>query len=272
MLFQQSVQFVLYHMPESLAGRIYYWLLKPVPESFAPLYELCRLRYAPGIVLQVPKSREYMYDCIALTGVYETQLTQIIADHARAGGVFVDVGANVGYFTTIWAALQPTNQAVAIEASPIVYPILERNLANNNLTERVECVQCAVSDLPGVLSFAKGDDEPTGWGRIAHTDDEAGVVPVDAMRLDAILKKYSKIDFLKIDVEGAEQRVLEGAGVFITDQLIDTIYIEINRPGAKAMGLAEAESLDLLSDAGYCLRRLNVGGEKDIEDWLATAR
>ena len=59
---------------------------------------------------------------VAYTGEYEPGLSRRVAELGRAGGLFLDVGANAGYFTLIWLAANPDNRAICWEASP-------RNLA-----------------------------------------------------------------------------------------------------------------------------------------------
>ena len=70
--------------------------------------------------------------------MYELELTRRLCDLARRGGTFVDVGANLGYFSLLWAAQNPGNRCVAFEASPRNLDLLRRNVARNSLGGRVE--------------------------------------------------------------------------------------------------------------------------------------
>jgi precorrin-6B methylase 2 len=77
-------------------------------------------------------------DVIAFMGVYETPLTKRVADLARQGGVFVDVGANLGYFSLLWAALNKENKCYAFEASPRNIPLLNKNIRRNCFQSQLE--------------------------------------------------------------------------------------------------------------------------------------
>lgn len=76
---------------------------------------------------------DHISDIIAFTGVYEMSLTKRVVDLARQGGVLVDVGANLGYFPLLWAALNRENKCFAFEASPRNIPLLNRNISRNSL-------------------------------------------------------------------------------------------------------------------------------------------
>jgi FkbM family methyltransferase len=262
--------FFLDRLPVSVGRRIAYRLLRPVPDRFLPLYRAAALRHAPGVRMEVPKTREAMYDSIALLGVYEPELTRLVLALARHGGRMIDIGANVGYFTLLWAAANPDNEVVALEPSPLVAPYLERNVRANGFAGRVEIRQCAASSTGGTARFSTLCDEATGWGRLAGHQDEAAVLDVPTERLDSIVGADERISFVKIDVEGAEASVLEGASALLTSKRIENVYVEINRPGARALKHPETHALELLRAAGYRLRQLSRPA-KQIEDWWATA-
>ncbi|MCP9929783.1 FkbM family methyltransferase [Cyanobium sp. AMD-g] len=101
-------------------------------------------------------------DIIAFTGVYESRLTQRVARLAQRGGILVDVGANLGYFSLLWAALNKENRCVAFEASPRNIPILNRNIRQNGLESRIEVFPVAAGQESGTMKFSLGPVEQTG--------------------------------------------------------------------------------------------------------------
>ena len=101
---------------------------------------------------------DHTSDVIAFTGAYETPLTNRVADLARRGGL-VDVGANLGYFSLLWTALNRENQCFAFEASPRNVPLLNRNISRNGLESQVEVFPVAAGKEAGRLSFDLGPEE-----------------------------------------------------------------------------------------------------------------
>ena len=80
-------------------------------------------------------------DVIAFTGVYELKLSRRISELARRGGILIDVGANLGYYSLMWAALNPRNKCIAFEASPRNIEILRHNISTNGLDKQITLIQ-----------------------------------------------------------------------------------------------------------------------------------
>jgi FkbM family methyltransferase len=219
--------------------------------------------------MKLPKTREYMYDCIALMGIYEPGLTRRVRDLASRGGLMIDVGAKVGYFTLVWLANNPNNRVIALEPAPLIIPYLEENILANVVGDRVDLLRCAASDREGVVRFSSVDERPTGWGRFATETESKGISEVQTRPLDDIVATHERVSFLKIDVEGGESAVIEGAANLLASRRIENIYVEVNRPGARILGFPETRVLDILRDAGYVLARLDRS--TPIENWWATA-
>lgn len=142
---------------------------------------------------------------------YEPHLARRLRERLRPGSVFVDVGANIGFFTLLAATLVgPAGRVHAFEARHDNLELLRRSLAANRL-ENVELHHCAVSDQKGELAFfASGS-----WfsnGRVV-ADEESGseqLPRVPALPLDEALAGIERIDVLKMDIEGSEARALAG--------------------------------------------------------------
>jgi FkbM family methyltransferase len=162
------------------------------------------------------------------------------------GATCIDIGANIGT-TTIPAAraVGVGGRVVAVEAHPTVASYLRRNIALNGL-RNVKVHACAIDARPGIVQFAdlKADDT----NRIVA--DGAGI-DVPARTLDDIAVGHESIDLLKIDVEGAEMRVLRGGN----DALRRTaaIYVEIADVFLKRLGSSAEELVEFLRGAGFHL-------------------
>ena len=88
------------------------------------------LQFAPKIELSEIVHTDIVGRSIAFTGFYELELSAEIRRRAKVGGLLVDVGANIGYFTHLWMN-RADNQVICFEASPRVFPILSRNVADH---------------------------------------------------------------------------------------------------------------------------------------------
>jgi len=206
-------------------------------------------------------------DCIAFTGSYEDELSRYVRDAAIRGGRFVDVGANMGYFTLLWASANPANRVVAVEASPRNVRILKGNVARNHLGSRVEIIAKAAGRSGGILPFRLGPDEQTGWGGLAAPHDK-GTIEVDVVRLDEILSAELPIDFLKIDIEGADTWALMGCESLIRARQVREIWFEENKPRMRELGIPVGLAQDFLRSCGYSVQAMSPE-RAEICEWRA---
>lgn len=197
---------------------------------------------------------------IAFGGVYEYALSKRIANLARTARSFVDVGANMGYFSLLWTAASSEHRVVAFEASERNVRLLAANMAANSLDPRVRVVPKAVSDSAGTVSFDAGPDGQTGWGGIAA----GGGATVPSVRLDEELSG-ERIDVLKIDVEGADALVIRGCEKLLAARRIGHLFFEEHASRMKALGIVPGEARKFLEQHGYTVRPLG----RDPGEWEA---
>lgn len=151
--------------------------------------------------------QRYLY----VFGVWEPDITAWVRDHLRPGDVAVDIGANLGYYSLLAATcVGPTGEVVAFEAVPSIADLLERNVRRNGLT--VDVRRVAVGEEDGTIEVHRSAG--TNLGR-SGTAGGVGTVSEGQVRVvraaDAIDERlWSRIRFLKVDVEGDERRVLRG--------------------------------------------------------------
>ncbi|WP_448577435.1 FkbM family methyltransferase [Thermosphaera sp.] len=123
------------------------------------------------------------------------------------GSVFVDVGANIGYYTLIASKLVGSQGRVySIEPVPSTATILKANIKLNNCLN-VSIHEVAVWSSKGTLTLRI----PGSWYGLAFVSRYGGNIVVNSITLDELLKNETSIDCIKIDVEGAELEVLRGA-------------------------------------------------------------
>jgi FkbM family methyltransferase len=133
----------------------------------------------------------------------------LLKKNLKAGDVFVDVGANAGiYSLTAAARIGDDGTVVSIEPNPLVLDRLKFNAALNGFEKRVIFEQSGVSSEDGSFDLILDESNLGGSSLVVQRSGQK--ISVRCHRLLAILQKYrlQKIDALKIDIEGAEDRAL----------------------------------------------------------------
>ena len=140
---------------------------------------------------------------------YNVEELDFLRSHTPAGGVFVDVGANVGTYALALARHVGTRGTViAIEPHPVIHARLAFNNEASGFT-RVRLVAAAAGAADGELMI-ETDGDNLGASHVATGEVSASAIRVPSRRLQRILEEagVSHVDALKIDVEGYEDRVL----------------------------------------------------------------
>jgi FkbM family methyltransferase len=164
--------------------------------------------------------------------------------------VICDIGANFGYYSlTLAEHLKPKGRIFAFEPHPATRGRLERHVAMNRLGDVVNVMPCALSDAPGILRMTSREDN-TG---AAHISNE-GNIEVEVSTLDNFcdLHQLSRLDFVKIDVEGFEVRVLRG-GEHTLKTFRPKLFVEMLPTQLERTGSSAAELANTLRGYGYSL-------------------
>jgi FkbM family methyltransferase len=170
---------------------------------------------------------------------WEPQTTACVTRRLGKGGVFVDVGANHGYFTVLAAALVGSaGRVVAFEPNPIVIDQLRTHVRLNDFTARVTTVQAALADAPHDDAPLFVSTEPGNSGLSSLVAAPSYVkngwlspdrtVPVRVDTFDRWFQSSGlrRVDLVKIDVEGAEDRVVAGMAATLASGRIGAIICE----------------------------------------------
>jgi FkbM family methyltransferase len=252
-------------IPAPLATSAYWKLFhkRQTLPIFAPLFSGARLRFANDVRMHL-NSFDHMHGMIAFTGVYEVDLSHVIAKRAKKGGLFVDVGANWGYFSLIWAAARPQNRAIAIEASPRNFRSLAHNVEANGFSDRIAWHAVAAGSRSGRQWFNQGPPAETGWGGFCAQPIEATepAVEVPVKTLVELCRKEDEIAVLKIDVEGAETWVLEGARQLLKERRVREVFFEQNRARMSSLGIGADDARTLLNEYGYTCEPFGSAGDE----------
>jgi FkbM family methyltransferase len=170
--------------------------------------------------------------------------------HLRSGDVFVDVGANVGVYSILAAELGC--QVIAFEPDATNLRALRENIRLNGYEDRITVVPMAAADQPGVVAFTAGDGP---LARIAPPGTP-GTGEVVATTIDSEIA--IGIGGMKIDVEGGELAVLQGATALLSDGRCPLIQVEWN--DVSRFGRSRADEATFLIKHGFELLRPDADG------------
>ena len=180
-----------------------------------------------GLLLEVIP-RDVIGAPVALFGIYEFAVTQLLRSFLEPGDVFVDVGANVGYYSVIaGGAVGKEGHVFAFEPNPRVRARLERNVALNQLLGVVEVRPEAASFADGIVHLVDPEDSRNDGLSSVDTRPHAQGLEVLAVRLDGIPELSRRPPaLLKIDVEGGEPDVFRGASGLLESDDAPSILFE----------------------------------------------
>jgi FkbM family methyltransferase len=186
------------------------------------------------------------------------------------GAVAIDIGANLGEWTVPLArAVGAAGRVLAVEPVPRSAAALDKTLAANALRQ-VDTLCCAVGDVDGVVDFAvplvTSARSDTGTAHVGPAAAGHERLRVPVRRLDPLLAErgYERIDLIKIDVEGHERRVLDGAAASLA-RFRPALVVET---GHEAEGDRTAIA-DRLAGLGYRIVGILLDHGIADADWAA---
>lgn len=241
--------------PISTCWRLASWLARCLLRKAA----IVNMRRLSTLIFLPPRWRGIEKLVFVFRENYEPELTYL-EKVLTSSEVFIDVGANLGVYTLVAGKLVgPAGRVIAIEPSVQSFPVLEKNLTLNRLTN-VLPLSVALSEKagrtwlyhginPGQHSFGK-DPSCNGVGEEVVTET-----------LDSVLLRASvqHVDVIKMDVEGAEELVLRGATRVVTlDRPV--IIFEFHPEASQRLGLSPRGAWNLLEELNYEFFMFGSGG------------
>ncbi len=206
---------------------------------------------------------------IARNKVYEPHVTQAIKDLLKPGAIFIDIGANIGYFTMLAASLVGSQGRVfAFEPNPANCELIRLSCDQNGF-EHVQLFENALAESAQLFDFC-GDGGSNG--RIIHeteANEEAAEYQVQAVTLDETLPDLPRVDLIKMDIEGAEPRAWQGM-MNIVHEHRPTIIFEFSPPTIRQTSQVEPEIMLNSMQTIYELYALPADGKKS-DHALSTA-
>jgi FkbM family methyltransferase len=199
-------------------------------------------------------------------GTYEPHVRTCFDALIEPGDVYFDVGGHIGYHAVAAAHRVGMNGRVfAFEADPVMYERLARNLKQ---FPWAQATHAAVWDHSGKLTFSRSPvAQESGWGTLSEVRDfgqgehlEVRAISLDDWCRNAHVRQW---DMMKLDAEGSELAVLQGARNAL-DKFLPVMMIEINGILLKEAGISPAQVVDFLLARSYRPFSLSFGR---LEPW-----
>jgi FkbM family methyltransferase len=192
---------------------------------------------------------------LILNGVYESELTKYLLNNIKSDSVFIDVGTNFGYYSCMIAKrVDPGKggKVYSFEANKSTFTLLEKNMMINWIDKSAISLHCfALSDKEGTVQFRNYKNKVVN-SQMVESDEKAEdlniaeVVTVETKKMDQVLGSGSRVDYVKIDVEGAEFKVLKGAETTIESNPDIKLLIEWNNEQFHRHGASPDEVIAFL--------------------------
>ncbi len=191
--------------------------------------------------------------------VYEPSVWHEVMRRLSQAKLFVDIGGHIGLYAICGAQRMPEGgKVVVFEPLPKNGKFLRDNVRLNREDKKIEIRELAVGERSGTASMNENESQAT-----LQAD---GAIVVRISTLDEEFPTET-IDVLKIDVEGAEEKVLLGAKSILANKSRKpkSIFIEVHPYAWGAFGTRSEDFIKILKDAGYRLRRLDGQPLQEID-------
>ena len=196
--------------------------------------------------------------------------TKIIKDEIKSGDIIIDLGAHIGYYTLLFARQSGRDGKVfAFEPEPSNFSILKKNIHENSY-QNVIAIQKAVSNSNSQIDFWVGQ-ESSGANRIYQpkqtNTQKFKISKVDSIKLDDYFlnsEYINKINFIKMDLEGAEYQAILGMNLLLKENKKISILTEFSKKSIEDSGYTSSEFIDFFYDNGFQVNLLDEKNKKII--------
>jgi FkbM family methyltransferase len=191
---------------------------------------------------------------LASTGDYEPKMRRTIAHYLKPGHVFVDLGANEGYFSVQAAKIcGPRGFVLAVEPQDRVLPVLTANLTLNAVRQ-AKVVNAGVADRSGTTVLHLAPDINSGSSGLDNAARyRVRTQKISVQTLSQILDDsgINHVDLMKVDIEGSEWEMLQGAPEAFANHRIRAMVLEIHNSHLERRGLDPGAIIRQLQSFGY---------------------
>lgn len=244
-------------------GRVIRRLLDAYDHAIAYPALPITLRLRDGVSqLQIRDCHEYIQRNIYFLGYYELRETRLLTRLLRRGDTFVDVGANIGWYTLLAAnRVGATGKVFAFEPSDGVFSHLMYNVRASGY-DHVVAERLALADRAGAVQLRVAAGRGPGTASILPTaaSGNDAMEQVETIRFDDYWRerRIQSVRLVKIDVEGAELMVLRGMREALERQAIEYLIIEVSDSRLRSAGESSRALLEMLQSYGYGLSHIGM--------------
>ena len=179
-------------------------------------------------------------------GLQEYEDMAFVLHVLKPGDLFVDIGANIGSYSVLAGSCEGVN-VVAFEPVSTSFSWLQKNIQVNKLDQKVCAKNIGLGDQKGTICFSSNLD--TLNHVVFKHEKNFSSIEVDVLTLDEVMKEKSPT-VIKIDTEGYESQILNGAKITINNSSLIAILVELNGSG-KRYGKEDNEIHKLLISKGF---------------------
>lgn len=200
-------------------------------------------------------------------GRWESWIEKQVIPLLKPGMTVCDIGANFGYYTLLFAfAVGLQGRVLSFEANPHVYKLLSRSVAVNGFAQ-VNAMNVAVCEAAGEVDFSF-DPFFSGGGTMMGAEHALDKIRVSSGALDELIPAETPVQFVKIDVEGAERLVLEGGKRIFASRELQGVLMEFYPNGVGSQAAA-TQLVDRFSNHGFEASLVEVQGLVPVESGAA---
>ena len=226
-----------------------YYFVGMLPDSALPDQLIVEIDDNRKLVVN---PRNESHRMITFCGTYDPIDSSIVKELLDPGDVVIDVGANLGWYTTIIGKIvAPHGTIVGIEPNPIVFTLLQKNVLMNELKNTI-LLNIAVGGRTGkgfIYLFEGEPDTHASIKPLGRTKFKR--ISIQVSTIDSIVKELELYpDFVKIDVEGAEMELLDGA-THLLSEIRPIIMLEVHFGTARDSGHSPLDVMRRIKTFGY---------------------
>ncbi len=215
---------------------------------------------------------------LGVNKIYEPYETQLVSKIVKLNNIVVDIGANIGYYTLIFAKLVGREgKVIAFEPESRNFQLLKKNVTINGYSDTVRLEQKAVSNRDGKQKLYL-NQKNFGGHRINESSycSQDSLQVIETISLDKYLASNNSnhIDFVKMDIEGAEYLALEGMHSILRQSHSLRLMVAFHPPFIREYGYAPEQVIEFLRNNGFriyfidprsqCLRILDSSTLNDL--------
>jgi FkbM family methyltransferase len=198
---------------------------------------------------------------LLVKGEFEPKETQLLKEFLPLDGVFLDVGANMGYFSVLAAKwVGPKGRVYAFEPASATYELLARNIAFNGVGQIVTASRLACFSSLGEMAMEQSADSGKSH-LVRRADGNDGMVSLTTLDHFVEKQKISRVDCIKVDAEGCDFEVLKGTQRTIA-QFRPPIIMETDN--LELFGGSVAEVREFFKKLGYSIREVKLDHSIDF--------